>query len=228
VDLYDDVGRHVWVAGYASLFDTLYFHEGCLNVVKPGAFDLTRHRVFSCVEHDHRERLAWTADKSLRLWQDDVGLAFMFALPSDYRAFGIANSIRRGVYAGASFCHDGNATCTYEVRSGRDVRVITRLFLTEVSPVRAAANPSTGCWIADDDPALLPDHLRELRAKWDAGRPQGKPARRASAAPVAPSAKRARGPLPPRSDSLAAAVAAGWRPRGWACALQALAKGRPR
>jgi HK97 family phage prohead protease len=228
VNLYDDVGRHIWVQGYASTFDTLYWHEDCLNVVKPGAFDLTRHRPFACFEHDHDERIAWTPDRSLQVWTDSTGLAFMFALPADYRAIGFCRSITGGVYRTASFCHDGDATCTYEVRGGRDVRVITRLNLTEVSPVRAAANPATGIWLDHEPDDRLPDHLRDLRAKWLAGRPQDKTAGRGEKPLAAPAAKRARVHRPPRPDSLVAAVAAGWRPRGWARALQALAKERPR
>jgi hypothetical protein len=181
--------------------------------------------VFSCFEHDHGERIAWTSDRSLRVWQDDVGLAFMFALPADYRAIGFAQSIAGGVYRTASFCHDGDAACTYEVLGGRDVRVTSRLNLTEVSPVRAAANPATGCWLDHEDPAQLPDHLRDLQARWLAGWPQDKPARRA---PAAPAPKRARGPRAARPDPLVARIAAGWRPRGWARDLEAFARERRR
>jgi hypothetical protein len=58
VDLYDDVGKHVWCLGYASIFGTTYWHEGCLTRVAPGAFNTTRHRPFACFEHDHDRRVA--------------------------------------------------------------------------------------------------------------------------------------------------------------------------
>jgi HK97 family phage prohead protease len=225
VNLYDDVGRHTWVQGYASIFDTIYWHEDCLNVVKPGAFNLTRHRVFSCFEHDHARRVAWTPDKSLRVWQDDVGLGFEFALPKDHSAYGLSRAIAGGVYRACSFCHDGNADFDWVVRGGRQVRAISRLNLTEVSPVRAAANPATGCWLDFEDPGQLPDHVRALRAKWLAGRPQDRPAWRREKAPAAPSAKRARAA---HSDLIVDRIAAGWRPRGWAHDLEAFARERRR
>ena len=32
--------------------------------------------------------------------------------------------------------------------------------------------PGTGVWLADEDPAQMPPHLAELRARWHAGRLQ--------------------------------------------------------
>jgi Caudovirus prohead serine protease len=159
----------------------------------------------------------------LRVWQDDTGLAFAFALPKNYSAYGLVRAIRGDVYRTASFCHDGDAECSYEIRGGREVRVIRRLNLTEISPVRAAANPATAVWLDFEQDDELPDHIRDMRARWHAGQPQAKPAQRSGKAPAAPSAKRAR---VARLDPIIDRIAAGWRPRCWARDFQALARDR--
>jgi uncharacterized protein len=106
--LYED--EPVKICGYASVFDVTYELGGMLERVVPGAFDTTRFEVFACFNHDDRERLAWTRDRSLKVWQDSHGLAFEVAVPSTWSALSLVEGVRTGHFRACSLrCPDVDA-----------------------------------------------------------------------------------------------------------------------
>jgi HK97 family phage prohead protease len=182
--LYGDTGPPVRVEGYASIFNVVYQYGAVWHRISPGAFDCSRYEPFVAFMHDRSHRLAWTRNKTLRLWQDSHGLAFQFDLPTDHAGLSLALGIRAGNFRGVSFGSppDGIRDFTTSVEAGRTIRIFEKMRIDEVSIVADPANFETCCWLDCEEPEDLPPHIRDARAKWHAGRLQ------AAAKPVARSA----------------------------------------
>jgi uncharacterized protein len=222
--LYDDLAP-VRICGFASIFGVTYELGGMLERIVPGAFDTTRFEVFACFDHDDRHRLAWTRDRSLKVWQDAHGLAFAATVPSSWSALSLLEGVRGGVFRACSFrCGDVDAIKSeVVVERGQPVRVIKRIAVDEVSICPAGANPETTCWLSTEGPEDLPPHIRDARARWIRGRVAVQLAARTARAARAQARARA-----PRPDPLVARIAAGWRPKGWVRNLEALARNHRR
>jgi uncharacterized protein len=220
--LYDD--GPVKIQGFASVFSTVYELGGMLERVEVGAFDTTRFEVFACFDHDDRDRLAWTRDGSLSVWQDFHGLAFAATVPSNWSALSLVEGIRAGVFRACSFrCGDVDAIKSeIVVEHGQPVRVIKRITVDEVSVCPVGANPETTCWLSTEAPEELPPHVRHARARWLKGRVAVQLAARAARAARVQARARAAHQVP---ASVRAILAVG-HPRGWIEAAEALSRGR--
>jgi HK97 family phage prohead protease len=221
--LYDD--GSVKIQGYASVFNTVHELGGMLERIEPAAFDTVRFEVFACFAHDDRDRLAWTRDGSLSIWQAPPGLAFQATVPSTWSALTLLEGIRGGVFRACSFrCGDVDAIKSeIVVERGQPVRVIRRITVDEVSVCPVGANPETACWLSTEHPEDLPDHVRHARARWLDGRVQVQLAARAACAARAQARARTTNKAHKVPESVRHILAHG-KPKGWAEAAEALAR----
>jgi HK97 family phage prohead protease len=224
--LYDD--EPVKIQGYASVFGTTYLLGDTLERIAPGAFNLGHYETCALFAHEHDWRIGWTRDRTLQLWQDSFGLAFRLDVPATHGGLGLIQGIRANNFRGCSFHNaDDRAVISDLVNEGgREIHVVRRINVDEISICPAGRNPEACCWLDAEDPEDLPAHIRFARAQWLKGRVQVQLAARAARAARAQA--RARASRPARSDPLINRIAAGWRPKGWAHSLEALARDRRR
>ena len=136
--------------------------------------------------HDHSRRLAWTLDGSLKIWQDDVGLAFQFNLPSNRTGLGLIEGIRRGTFRFRASFHspgDGFGDVDVVTEAGRLIHVINRINVDEISIAPAGANPAAVVWLDCEPVDEMPPYVADARRQWLAGRPQSPAKPRARATP---------------------------------------------
>jgi HK97 family phage prohead protease len=199
--LYADTVPPLMLSGYASCFEVDYRIDGgsSWERVDRGAFALSAARpVFLALSHDHGKRYAWTGDRSLRLWQDGHGLAFEAKVAWGDGAPTIVNGIRRGEFAGVSV---GFAKREIEVVSAgdREVEVVRKAEIDEISLTWAPACPCTAVWLTDDPQDGLSAHVAAARAHWAVGKMRAElaaarwPGARARAAAAAGLARAAAG-----------------------------------
>jgi phage head maturation protease len=225
--LYDDTGPPLLIQGYASVFGVVSAGPDPMRLL-PGACDHVGLPVFATFWHDPDQEFADARDGSLAVWTDAYGVAFEAAVPWSWNGVGIARGIRAGHFREVSCCWGTGRWSVFNEEPGHgQVETVRRAKLAEISIVPAAACPGTACWLDDEDPADLPPHVAELRARWHAGRLEADKRGRARAEARAAAARvMARVPRPDL-----AAVAAGKRrlpPATWAAIDAILAKGRPR
>lgn len=157
MSLYDDI-EPVRVQGYASVFGRTYSRGGDLVQIAPDAFDLSGRGIYACFGHDPEHRFASADDGTLRVWQDSYGLAFDFEVPSTGAGFWLVQRIRAGEFREASMMLD-TLESRRVVETGRDIEVVTRGAIREISIVAAGANPWTCVWLDDegeDSTPMLP------------------------------------------------------------------------
>jgi Caudovirus prohead serine protease len=172
----------------------------------------------------HGARVGWTGDRSLAIRQDGFGLAFRLDVPSTHRGLSLVAGIRAGHFRGRSFSDGGDrAVASDIVTEGiREVRVIRRLNVAEVSLRPSGANPEACRWADVEDPEHLPPHIRHAQARWHEGRAQAQFAARAARGAPARAHARAAHPGP----ASAHAILAAGRPKGWLEGLEAAKRGR--
>jgi HK97 family phage prohead protease len=222
VNLYDD--GPVKICGYASVFNVAYQIGGTLERIRAGAFNLARYETCALFAHEHDWRIGWTRDRSLRLWQDNHGLAFQLAVPATHRGFGLMASVKAGHFRGCSFHNADDRAVAFDVvnEGGREVHVIRRINVDEVSICPAGRNPEACCWVDAEDPEDLPPHVRHARGRWYAGRVQVQRAAHA----VRAARVQARARVVHQVPASVRAVLARGRPSGWIEAAEAAARGR--
>jgi HK97 family phage prohead protease len=155
------------VRGYACVFNALskplldcgetHFRE----IIKPGAFRLGR-AVVASTHHHARTGFATTLDGTLRLWQDEYGLAFEAAVPRG----AIGDGVNYTVGSGAA-CSFGLIARAIEWRDGEDmsVRIVHRCEIDHVSICPAGGAYPGGAWLASWENSLPPRYA-ELARKW--------------------------------------------------------------
>lgn len=171
--LYDDRGPPLRLNGYASVWERVYPCAGRMERVAPGAFDIARRSVFGCFMHDETPRLAWTVDRSLRLFQDSHGLGFSMVVRNTWAGLALARGVARGDFRGCSFknAHSvpGDTAFSIDEEDGREVVTFTRLVLEEITIAPGGANPHACCWLDTEDPADLPSYIAQARSHWMMG-----------------------------------------------------------
>lgn len=168
MNLYDDI-EPLRVRGYASVFDRTYGRTGDMVRIAPGAFaDLTDSGIYACYGHDPEHRFASVGAGTLRIWQDSYGLAFDFEVPSSWGGIWLASRIRAGEFREASMMLE-TLESRRVVENSRDVEVVTRGSIREISITAAGANPWTCVWLDDEGEDLHP-YAAGARARWQAGR----------------------------------------------------------
>ena len=161
--LLDDHGQVVRINGYACLFDTTIKHRGQALTFARGAFSPTlcynASGVRALVDHRRAGEWARTRDGSLRLWEDDTGLAFS--------AMVLATSEGRG-WARATA--DGYTAVSIHFRPFKTEKtasggIVQAAILTEISLTTRPAFP-TAAWLAPFELMdYMPDHALILRRR---------------------------------------------------------------
>lgn len=154
------------LAGYAALFDTLSVDLwGFREEIAPGAFaNSLQGDIRALWQHDTTRPLARTKNGTLRLWEDERGLAFEMTMPDTQLGRDAFADVSSGLVDSMSFgfrvLPDGEAW-----RYMADQVVVRRLVkveLMEVSPVTWAAYPQTtvAARAAFGEPVIIPDWVR--------------------------------------------------------------------
>ncbi|GAB2702386.1 HK97 family phage prohead protease [Microbacterium marinum] len=134
------------LAGYAVVFDSLSRDlGGWVEEIAPdaagaplegGVVDMALHtRVIARAEHDSRLLLGTTDAETLRLYIDEVGVRYEVDLPNTGAGRDVAVLAERGDYRHSSFAFHALDVDWREDADGRLVRRVTRLVLSDVSPV---------------------------------------------------------------------------------------------
>jgi len=94
------------LTGYAAVFDSPAHIAGFTEVIKPGAFrdSLTERRdIVAMIDHNPSKILGRTKSQTLRLWEDEKGLAYEIDLPDTTEARDLLALAERGDLGGMSF-----------------------------------------------------------------------------------------------------------------------------
>jgi HK97 family phage prohead protease len=132
------------ISGHAAVFNTLSEELwGFREQVAPGAFAKSLDRdVRALWNHDPNHVLGRTTSKTLRLKEDDVGLAIEIDPPDTQMARDLVTLIERGDVSQMSF---GFRTITddWRMQDGETIRTLKEVELWDVSPVTFPAYPDT-------------------------------------------------------------------------------------
>lgn len=94
------------LTGYAAVFNAPAQIAGFTEVIRPGAFkeSLTQGRdILALIDHKPTQILGRTKSGTLRLWEDEKGLAFEIDLPDTSQARDLLALAERGDLGGMSF-----------------------------------------------------------------------------------------------------------------------------
>jgi HK97 family phage prohead protease len=184
------------IQGHASTFDQQAEIGGqFLEIVRPGAFkrSLKENRdVLLLFNHDANRLLARTANGSLKLREDSVGLAFSAALPDTTLAGDVLELVKRQTLAGCSFSFIAKRESWGEIKDetgkARPLRELLDVDLFDCSVVTTpaysatdvSASESASAKDEDDDDAPPLDSLdwfrsAPLHAMFPGGVPQSLP-----------------------------------------------------
>lgn len=142
--------------------------------VAPGAFrqSIGEDDIRALWEHDSREVLGRNRARTLRLAEDDVGLAVEIDLPDTTRAREIALLIGRGDVSQMSFGFRVLDEEWQRLPTGGELRILKRVQLWDVSPVTYPAYEGTDialqardAWRAAQRPAFDPARLALRRRR---------------------------------------------------------------
>ncbi|MAO13718.1 HK97 family phage prohead protease [Marinobacter sp.] len=125
--------------GYAARFNEPTDLGVFTEVIRPGAFQRSlasdeAQRIRAIYEHDARSLLGRLGSGTLRLWEDEKGLAFEVDLPDTQLGKDLAVLVERGDVAGCSFAFYPQA-----VEWDGDTRHLTDVNLDEIT---ITANPA--------------------------------------------------------------------------------------
>jgi len=169
------------IAGYAAVFNSksvmLY---GYREMIMPGAFaDSLMGDIRALWQHDSSQVLGRTRAGTLRLWEDNKGLAFELQPPDTQTGRDAVTLIERGDVDQMSFGFNvpTNGDEWAEDEDGTPLRLLRRASLVEVSPVTFPAYEATAVSIMRTAPdwvqraltqgvdQLQPDELRARLAQ---------------------------------------------------------------
>ena len=141
------------ISGYAAVFynpsdpGTEYeMWEGCCERIAPGAFNRAiaeNQDVLCTVNHDDDALLGRTANKTLRLSVDAVGLKYECDLPQTSDAIDAAILVKRGDIPGSSFEFVTKGVNWSTEADGCEVRTLLDVDLRQVGPVTSPAYTAT-------------------------------------------------------------------------------------
>lgn len=134
------------LAGYAARFNVLSEDLGGFREkIAPGAFtkSLNNQEVCAFWSHESSDVLGKTTSKTLRLTEDQFGLAFSLDLPDTQCGRDAAVSIDRGDVSGMSFGFDAANDEWNRDTEGNLLRTLLEINLFEISPTAIPAYPQT-------------------------------------------------------------------------------------
>ena len=141
--------------GYAALFNSETNLGEFSEVIRPGAFARTLSaptaaNIKAVYEHDHRSLLGKVGSSTLRLREDEKGLAFELDLPDTTLGRDLAELVKRGDVSGCSFGFiPSKETWLDNLRELRDVD------LFEITLTASPAYPETSVQVRSKQPLRL-------------------------------------------------------------------------
>lgn len=141
-------GKPSKLAGYAAPFNSESEDLGGFReVIAPGAFaeTLKGDDIRGLVNHETRLVIGRTTARTLKLWEDDRGLAFEIDLPNTSYANDLVESIERKDVTGMSFRFylESFQDERWGKFNGMWMRTLIKVRLVEVSPVTFPAYPGS-------------------------------------------------------------------------------------
>lgn len=155
-------GESLKVRGHAAVFDTLSGNLGGFReIIAPGAFSsaIKRDDVRALYNHDPNQILGRVKSGTLRMWEDEIGLAVEIDLPNTERGRDLHEMIRRGDVDQMSFGFGvevddkGERRERWQKVNGEHVRTVEAAKLYDVSPVVYPAYTSTDVSVRSTLPA---------------------------------------------------------------------------
>lgn len=154
------------LAGYAAVFNSLSVELwGFRERIATGAFaDTLGDDVRALWNHDTNHVLGRTANGTLRLAEDEIGLRIEIDPPRSPMADSFVASVERGDVNQMSFAFRALDEKWDEDDEGQLIRTLTRVKLYEVSPVTFPAYPATTISARSDAIyGLIPEIPKEFR-----------------------------------------------------------------
>lgn len=144
------------ILGHAALFNTpSVYMMGFRETIEPGAFtDSLGGDIRALWQHDTARVLGRTRSGTLRLWEDDQGLAFELNPPDTQDGRDAVTLIERGDVDQMSFGFNvpPGGDSWAEDEDGIPLRSLRAVSLMEISPVTWAAYPQTGVGVMRSAP----------------------------------------------------------------------------
>jgi HK97 family phage prohead protease len=160
VEIRTEEGKGTIVRGYAAVFGKPSEDlGGFVEYIDRGAFDsVLNDDVRALFNHDPNMLLGRTVSKTLRVWQDEQGLAYELTLPDTAPARDLRTLIERGDVNQSSFAFrvakDGDKWVMQGDKTTRYIKRLSRLY--DVSPVTYPAYPDTSVATRSMQAALRP------------------------------------------------------------------------
>jgi HK97 family phage prohead protease len=141
----DSPGSPGQLVGHAAVFNVVTDLGRFREMVAPGAFkdSIKKDDVRALLNHNPDHILGRTAAKTLKLKEDDKGLAIEIKLPKTQTARDLVESILRGDISQMSFAFDTIEDSWGRDAEGNQVRTLRKVKLFDVSPVTSPAYPQT-------------------------------------------------------------------------------------
>lgn len=164
----DDSGAPV-IRGYAAVFDSLSNPiNGFREKIAPGAFAGTiAGDIRALWNHNTDYPLGRTTNGTLKLSEDNRGLAVEITPPDTSWGRDAVEAIKRGDVDGMSFAFTTIDDGWAKDDAGQVVRTLRAVQLYEVSPVTFPAYPATTVAVRADGADYIPEIPAELRAQPD-------------------------------------------------------------
>lgn len=143
------------ILGHAALFNSPSVFMGFREVIAPGAFaGSLSGDIRALWQHDTAQVLGRTTAGTLKLWEDDQGLAFELNPPDTQTGRDAVTLIERGDVNQMSFGFNiaPGGDSWSEDSDGIPLRTLTAVNLMEVSPVTWPAYPQTGVGVMRSAP----------------------------------------------------------------------------
>lgn len=149
-------GKAATILGHAALFNSKsVYMMGFRETIEPGAFkDSLTGDIRALWQHDTARVLGRTKSGTLRLWEDDQGLAFELNPPDTQDGRDAVTLIERGDVDQMSFGFNvpPGGDSWAEDEDGIPLRKLRAVSLMEISPVTWPAYPDTGVGVMRNAP----------------------------------------------------------------------------